>query len=288
MPELPEVETVRRGLAPILEGARIDKVELRRPDLRIPFPPKFRERLTGRKVEALKRRAKFLIAELDDGTALIVHLGMSGSFRYAKEAVAGEAFHHPRSRLEAHDHVVFHLSNGTRLVFNDPRRFGLMDLAPVAELGESRHFKRLGKDPDAASLDGPALAALMGTRRVAIKVALCDQHLLAGLGNIYASEALWRARLSPKRPARSLGTRGGAERADRLARAIHEVLADAIKAGGSSLRDHARVDGELGEFQHSFAVYDREGEPCLRKDGGTIRRIVQGGRSTFFCPKCQK
>ncbi len=288
MPELPEVETVRRGLAPILEGARIDKVEVRRPDLRLPFPPKFRERLTGRRVEALKRRAKFLIAELDDGTALIVHLGMSGSFRFSKEAVAGEAFHHPRSRLEAHDHVVFHLSNGTRLVFNDPRRFGLMDLVPVAELDESRHFKRLGREPDAKSLDGPALAALMGKRKVAIKVALCDQHLVAGLGNIYASESLWRARVSPKRKAGSLGTRGGAERAARLAKAIHEVLADAIKAGGSSLRDHARVDGELGEFQHSFAVYDREGEPCLRKDGGTIKRIVQGGRSTFFCSTCQK
>jgi formamidopyrimidine-DNA glycosylase len=293
MPELPEVETVRRGLAPVLEGALIEEVEVRRPDLRVPFPPRFAARLRGRTITKLRRRAKFLIAELDDGNALVAHLGMSGSFRIAKQAaagepVAGDAFHHPRSRLEAHDHVVFRLSNGSVVTFNDPRRFGLMDLVPIAELGESRHFKRLGVEPDAKSLDGPALAALMGQRKVALKVALCDQHLIAGLGNIYASEALWRARISPKRAARSLSGRGGADRAARLAKGIHEVLAAAIKAGGSSLRDHAQVDGELGEFQHHFAVYDREGEKCLREDGGTIRRIVQGGRSTFFCPVCQR
>lgn len=289
MPELPEVETVRRGLAPVLEGARIEAVEVRRPDLRVPFPPHFAARLEGRTITKLRRRAKFLIAELDDGNALVAHLGMSGSFRIARAAPVGaDAFHHPRSRLEAHDHVVFRLSNGAVVTFNDPRRFGLMDLLPMAELAESRHFRRLGVEPDAKSLDGPALASLMGRRKVALKVALCDQHLIAGLGNIYASEALWRARISPRRAATALTGRGGPDRAARLAKGIHEVLAEAIKAGGSSLRDHAQVDGELGEFQHHFAVYDREREKCLRADGGTIRRIVQGGRSTFFCPVCQR
>jgi formamidopyrimidine-DNA glycosylase len=288
MPELPEVETVRRGLLPVLEGARIEEATVRRPDLRIAFPPGFAKKLTGRRVEKLRRRAKFLIAELDDGNALVVHLGMSGSFRIAKEPLAADAFHHPRSRLEAHDHVVLRMSNGAVVTFNDPRRFGLMDLVPIEDLGESKHFKRLGVEPDAKSLDGPALAKLLSGRKVAIKVALCDQHLLAGLGNIYASEALWRARISPRRPARSLEGRGGRERAARLAEGIQAVLADAIKAGGSSLRDHARVDGELGEFQHHFAVYDREGQRCLRNDRGTVRRIVQGGRSTYYCPVCQR
>jgi formamidopyrimidine-DNA glycosylase len=290
MPELPEVETVRLGLAPIMEGAVVEKVELRRPDLRVPFPPRFARRLTGRRIVALGRRAKYLLADLDDGNVLIMHLGMSGSFRIeADGASAMPGITRPERRV--HDHVIFHLSSGVRIVFNDPRRFGLMDLVPRRELDDSKHFRGIGVEPLGNQLDGAALARLFAGRAAPLKAALMDQRLIAGLGNIYACEALWRAHLSPDRAAGSIATKTGKPKAaaERLASAIRKVLLDAIAAGGSSLRDHRRVDGELGDFQHDFAVYDREGEPC-RTPGcrGIIRRKVQSGRSTFYCGVCQR
>jgi len=293
MPELPEVETVRLGLAPVMEGAVIDKVELRRGDLRVPFPPRFAGRLAGRRVVGLGRRAKYLLADLDDGNVLVMHLGMSGSFRIEAEgstAIAG-TYYHPRSKLRAHDHVVFDLSSGARVIFNDPRRFGLMDLVPRNELEKSKHFKGMGIEPLGNELDAAHLARLFAGKAAPLKAALLDQRLIAGLGNIYACEALWRARLSPERSAGTIATKTGkpAAAAGRLAEAIREVLKDAIAAGGSSLRDHRRATGELGEFQHAFAVYDREGEPCRRPGcRGIIRRTVQSGRSTFYCPVCQR
>ncbi len=290
MPELPEVETVRRGLAPVMEGARFVKVEQRRADLRIPFPARFAARLTGKEVVSLGRRAKYLLADLDDGMVLVVHLGMSGSIRIEADGKSADtaAYYHAATKLRAHDHVVFHMSSGVRVVFNDPRRFGLMDLVPRADLAASKHFKAIGIEPLGNEMSGATLARLMAGRTAPLKAALMDQRLIAGLGNIYACEALWRARLSPDRPAGSLATRTGGPtaRATRLAEAIREVLNDAIAAGGSSLRDHIRATGELGEFQHRFAVYDREGEPCPR-GRGIVRRTIHSGRSTFYCPVCQ-
>lgn len=291
MPELPEVETVRRGLAPVMEGAALVKVEQRRADLRIPFPPRFVHRLTGRRVTALGRRAKYLLADLDDGMVLVMHLGMSGSFRIEADghSAATASYYHGSAKLRAHDHVVFHMSSGVRVVFNDPRRFGLMDLVPRSGLAASKHFKAVGIEPLGNELAGARLAALMAGRQAPLKAALMDQRLIAGLGNIYVCEALWRARLSPDRKAGTLATKSGrpTAAAERLAIAIRAVLNDAIEAGGSSLRDHIRANGELGAFQHAFAVYDREGEPCPRGTG-TIRRKVHSGRSTFYCPLCQR
>jgi formamidopyrimidine-DNA glycosylase len=265
--------------------------------LRSPFPRGFARRLTGRTVTSVGRRAKYLTIDLDDGTVLVAHLGMSGSFRIeadgAKRATA--AYYHAPTKLSAHDHVVFHMSGvhskpALRIVFNDPRRFGMMDLVPRAELEASKHFKALGIEPLGNQLDGTYIAAKLAGRKAPLKASLMDQRLIAGLGNIYVCEALWRARLSPDRRSGTLATRGGkpAAAADRLAAAIKEVLEAAIKAGGSSLRDHIRTDGELGDFQHDFKVYDREGKPCPRRDGGTIRRKTHSGRSTFYCPVCQR
>jgi formamidopyrimidine-DNA glycosylase len=292
MPELPEVETVRRGLVPVMEGAVIDRLDLRRGDLRSPFPKDFARRLVGRRITGLGRRAKYITADLDDGLVLIIHLGMSGSFRIETEGggkVAGR-FYHPRSELRAHDHVVFHMSSGATVIFNDPRRFGLMDLIPRAELATSKHFKGLGIEPLGNELSGETLALLLAGRKAPLKAALMDQRLIAGLGNIYVCESLWRARLSPDRKAGTIATPTGKPKpaAEALASAIREVLQAAIKAGGSSLRDHRQAHGELGYFQHEFAVYDREGKSCLRDDGGIIRRKVHSGRSTFYCPVCQR
>jgi formamidopyrimidine-DNA glycosylase len=293
MPELPEVETVRLGLQPVMEGAVIDRAEARRPDLRTPFPARFARRLTGRRIVSLSRRAKYLLADLDDASVLVMHLGMSGSFRIEADGgvrIAGRTYH-PRSALRAHDHVVFHMSSGATVVFNDPRRFGLMDLVPRSALATSKHFKAMGIEPLGNELDGAALARLFSGRTTSLKAALMDQRLIAGLGNIYVCEALWRARLSPIRAAGTLATRSGkpAAAAARLAQAIRDVLAAAIDAGGSSLRDHRRATGELGDFQHTFAVYDREGASCPRHGcRGIIRRTVQSGRSTFYCPVCQR
>jgi formamidopyrimidine-DNA glycosylase len=297
MPELPEVETVRRGLAPVMEGATILKAQVRRKDLRVPFPRGFAKRLTGRRIVCVGRRAKYLVLDLDDGSVLVMHLGMSGSFRIEADGASKATSHsyHAVAKRSAHDHVVFHLSGvgrkaGVRVVFNDPRRFGLMDLVARSGLEASKHFRAMGIEPLGNELDGAFIARALVGRKAPIKASLMDQRLISGLGNIYVCEALWRARISPDRKAGTLATRTGkpTEAANRLADAIREVLEAAIKAGGSSLRDHIRTDGELGDFQHTFAVYDREGEPCPRKDGGIIRRKVHSGRSTFFCPVCQR
>jgi formamidopyrimidine-DNA glycosylase len=288
MPELPEVETVRRGLAPAMEGARFKKVEVRRPDLRWKLPKDFASRLEGQKVEGLGRRAKYLLADLSSGEVLLMHLGMSGSFRVGHASRPG-VYYHERSKDKAHDHVVFHMSNGEVVTFNDPRRFGFMKLVPRATLEQEPHLKTLGPEPLGNAFDAAMLAQACAGKKTSLKAALSDQRVVAGLGNIYVCEALYRARLSPKRRASTIADRNGKPnaRAEALVEAIKAVLKDAIRAGGSSLRDHRRADGSLGDFQHHFDVYDREGKPC-RNCKGTVKRIVQQGRSTFFCPSCQK
>ncbi len=292
MPELPEVETVCRGLAPAMVGAVIDGVERRRENLRFPFPDNFVARLSGRRIEGLARRAKYLLADLDDGTVLVMHLGMSGSFRIetSEGASTPGVFVHPRGPAGTHDHVVFHLSNGTAIVYNDPRRFGFMDLIPRASLGEHPLFAGIGIEPLGNELNGEALSRLFAGKAAPLKAALLDQRLVAGLGNIYVCESLHRAHLSPRRKAGTISPKkGGSPRAALLAQVIRDVLEEAVAAGGSSLRDHRQTDGTLGYFQHTFRVYDREGEPCLNPGCGSIvRRIVQSGRSTFYCSTCQK
>ncbi len=293
MPELPEVETVRRGLAPVMEGARFARVEARRADLRWPLPQDFVARLEGHTVTGLTRRAKYILADLSSGEVLLMHLGMSGSFRVSTgqdEAQPGD-FHHSRSTLAAHDHIVFHMSSGGTAIFNDPRRFGCMKLVPRDRLDDEPLLRALGPEPLGNAFDAAMLATASAGRRINLKAALSDQRIVAGLGNIYVCEALHRARLSPRRKASTLALRNGAPhpRAVVLVESIRAVLADAIRAGGSSLRDHRQTDGDLGYFQHSFRVYDREGAPCPTEAcNGVIRRIVQGGRSTFFCPVCQR
>ena len=290
MPELPEVETVRRGLAPAMEGATLRKVEVRDRRLRWPLPKDFEQRLTGKTVEGLGRRAKYLLADLSSGDVLIMHLGMSGSFRVGKDAKPG-AYYHERSKSAAHDHVVFHLSNGERVTFNDPRRFGSMKIVPRGGLDAEPLLKGLGPEPLGNAFDAAMLAWACRGKKTSLKAALLDQRIVAGLGNIYVCEALHRAGLSPKRMASTIATRSGApnERAERLVESIKAVLRDAIKDGGSSLRDHKLTDGGLGMFQHNFRVYDREGERCRTPGcGGIVKRIVQNGRSTFYCPSCQK
>lgn len=288
MPELPEVETVRRGLAPAMEGARFAKVEVRRGDLRWPLPKGFAEKLHGKTVEGLGRRAKYLLADLSSGEVLMMHLGMSGSFRLGKDSTPGK-YHHERSKSGAHDHVVFHMSNGATVTFNDPRRFGSMKLVARAKLDQEPLLRALGPEPLGNEFDAAMLAKACAGKKTSLKAALSDQRVVAGLGNIYVCEALFRAGLSPKRRASTIADRGGKPnaRAESLVVAIKAVLADAIEAGGSSLRDHRRADGSLGDFQHNFRVYDREGEPCPGCRG-RIKRIVQVGRSTFYCPSCQK
>jgi formamidopyrimidine-DNA glycosylase len=309
MPELPEVETVRRGLEPAMVGARLVRVEQRRPDLRFPFPENFSRRLTGRRVDSLARRAKYLLADLDDGQVLVMHLGMSGSFRIADTAASEKApsektpsektpsekipgdFYHARGKDAAHDHVEFTLSNGKRVIYNDPRRFGFMQLIARAGLTEHPLFRDVGVEPLGNSFDGEALARLFAGKAAPLKAALLDQSLIAGLGNIYVCEALHRAGLSPRRAAGTLARADGTptERAHRLAGSVRDVLEEAVAAGGSSLRDHRQTDGDLGYFQHHFRVYDREGEPCPTPGcRGTIKRIVQSGRSTFYCGVCQR
>ena len=277
MPELPEVETVRRGLEPVLEGRRIVDVELRRPDLRIPFPPDFATRVAGRTVAGLRRRAKYLLLDLDDGQVVICHLGMSG--RMLVE---------PRGRNmppRGHDHVVLTLEDGNRVVFNDHRRFGLMTLTTRTSEGDHPLLAHLASDPlDEAFTPATLFAGLAG-RKTPIKAALLNQAIVGGVGNIYACEALHRARISPRRLAANVGP----GRCAALTRALRDVLRLAIAAGGSSLRDHRQASGELGYFQHDFRVYGRENARCPAKlCGGTIRRIVQSNRSTFYCGRCQR
>ncbi|MDR3500768.1 MAG: bifunctional DNA-formamidopyrimidine glycosylase/DNA-(apurinic or apyrimidinic site) lyase [Parvibaculum sp.] len=293
MPELPEVETVRRGLAPALEGRRIAHAEARRPNLRYMLPERFAERLTGRRVERLDRRAKYILAYLEGEEVLLIHLGMSGRFTIHAKA-AGKAgkpgnFHHGAPEdgagTGAHDHIVFDMEDGTRIVYSDHRRFGFMDLIPAASLDANPHLASLGPEPLGNGFSAAILGERLKDRRTPIKAALLDQRTVAGLGNIYVCEALFRSGISPNREARSIGP----ERRDRLARAIRDVLTEAIAAGGSTLRDYAHTDGELGYFQHSFSVYDRLGAPCSKPGcGGTVKRMVQSGRSTFYCSSCQR
>jgi formamidopyrimidine-DNA glycosylase len=293
MPELPEVETVRLGLQPVMEGFRIVSAVANRENLRFPLQKDFAARLTGQTVTSLGRRAKYLLADLSSGDVLLMHLGMSGSFRVVSDAgpKTPGAFHHPRGEDRTHDHVVFEMSSGAAVIFNDPRRFGYMKILPRAELETDPFLQGLGPEPLGNAFDAAMLATACAGKKTSLKAALLDQRVVAGLGNIYVCEALFRAHLSPKRPAATLATRSGAphERAMRLVDAIRGVLMQAIKAGGSSLRDHRQTSGELGYFQHSFQVYDREGEPCQTAGcKGVVKRFVQNGRSTFWCPKCQK
>ena len=288
MPELPEVETVMTGLKPALEGHRFTHVEARRKDLRIPFPKDFAKRLNGRKVVKLWRRAKYIMADLDDGETLVIHLGMSGRMSvFAKNASRklGQFHYDPvPDEPEKHDHVVFDTDAPARVTFNDHRRFGLMTLIDTDKIETHKLFKSVGVEPLSKDFDAAFLAKALKSKKTPIKSALLDQRLIAGLGNIYVCEALWRARISPRRRASRVKP---AEIAP-LVKAIKEVLQEAVKAGGSSLRDHKQVHGELGYFQHHFAVYDRKGKFCHRQDDGVIKRIVQSGRSSFFCPVCQK
>lgn len=276
MPELPEVETVRRGLAARLEGRRLIRAEARRPDLRIPFPADFGPRLTGRRVLTIGRRAKYLLLTMDDGTVLIAHLGMSGRMTIGPV---------PGGPLDRHDHAVFETEDGTQVRFNDHRRFGLMTFASADALDEHPLLAGLGPEPLGNAFNGPALAAALAGRRTPIKAALLDQKVVAGIGNIYACEALYRARLSPRRQAYTV--QGG--RAERLVEAVRSVLSAAIAAGGSSLRDYVQTSGELGYFQHAWQVYGREGETCATPEcGRPVRRLVQSNRSTFYCSHCQR
>ncbi|MBS7697071.1 MULTISPECIES: bifunctional DNA-formamidopyrimidine glycosylase/DNA-(apurinic or apyrimidinic site) lyase [unclassified Chelatococcus] len=293
MPELPEVETVRRGLEPAMVGVVITSVEQRRPNLRFPFPEHFPDRLRGQSVLGLGRRAKYLLADLSSGDVLIMHLGMSG--RFLIEAKDGRAmpgaYHHQAGGDRRHDHVVFHLSNRLTITYNDARRFGFMVLVPRADLLQHPLIAKLGVEPLGNELDAELLARLMAGRQAPLKAALMDQGLISGLGNIYVCEALHRAGLSPARAAGSLVTAAGRPTAGakRLATAIREVLSEAVAAGGSSLRDYAQPNGSLGYFQHGFRVYDREQDPCPTPGcRGTISRMTQAGRSTFFCASCQR
>lgn len=282
MPELPEVETVRRGLLPVLEGHVIERAEINRPDLRWPLPERMADRLRGARVLALRRRSKYLLADLSTGETLLIHLGMSGRMLISGR-MPGE-FHHDHPMPQKHDHVVLHMEGGARVTFNDARRFGAMDLMPTESVSAHPLLAKLGPEPLGNAFDDTYLAGRLRGRNTSIKSALLDQHLVAGLGNIYVCEVLFRARIAPDRKAGDLDP----VQIARLVPIIRQVLNDAIEAGGSSLRDYRQADGELGYFQHSFQVYDREGEACLTPGcNGTIARIVQSGRSSFFCPVCQ-
>jgi formamidopyrimidine-DNA glycosylase len=287
MPELPEVETVRLGLAPVLEGQTITGALTRRGDLRIPFPRDFAARLKGRRVLKLWRRAKYILADLDSGETLVIHLGMSGRmsvYAHGKARKIGSYVYDVAPVGEGkHDHVVFETDAPARIVFNDHRRFGLMDLVETDRLEQSKMFKDIGIEPLSAGFNTTHLVRSLEGKKTPIKSALLDQRVVAGLGNIYVCEALFRSGISPKRLAGSLKK----ERIGPLVTAIKKVLKDAIAAGGSTLRDHAQATGDPGNFQHRFLVYGREGKPCKLNCPGTVKRIVQAGRSTFYCPKCQ-
>ncbi|MDF1793538.1 MAG: bifunctional DNA-formamidopyrimidine glycosylase/DNA-(apurinic or apyrimidinic site) lyase [Thalassobaculaceae bacterium] len=276
MPELPEVETVMRGLSARMDGRVLAEVEVRRPDLRWPLPERMGPRLTGRRILGLRRRAKYILIDLDDGTSWMIHLGMSGRMLISDG---------PKPALEPHDHVVFRTDDGTWVRFNDARRFGMMDLWPTEDVERHKLLKGIGPEPLGNAFSGPALESALAGKYTPIKAALLDQKVVAGVGNIYACEALHRSAISPRRLALNVW----GSRAERLADAVKSVLTEAIAAGGSSLRDHRQVSGELGYFQHTFRVYDREGEGCPSPGcSGTVKRLVQSGRSTFYCPRCQR
>lgn len=284
MPELPEVETVRRGLTPVMEGAVIARAEVRRPDLRWPFPERMAERLTGARVLRLGRRSKYLLAALDTGETLIVHLGMSGRMLIAGAPTPG-VFHHTEAAPQKHDHVVLHMEHGGTITFNDARRFGAMDLCDSTAVEQHWLIEKLGPEPLGNGFDEAHLIAAFRGRNTPVKSALLDQRIVAGLGNIYVCESLFRAGIHPARKAGRIS----AARVGNLVPIIRDVLAEAIDAGGSSLKDYRQADGALGYFQHGFQVYDRKGASC-RRDGcdGVIQRIVQSGRSSFFCQNCQR
>jgi formamidopyrimidine-DNA glycosylase len=286
MPELPEVETVRRGLTPVLEGARLARVEARRPDLRFPLPEGFVQRLAGARIERLNRRAKYLQAPLDRGDTLVMHLGMSGRFEItgAGRATRPGDFALAQPPDPRHAHIVFETQAGAIVTYYDPRRFGYMDLIPTAELERHPWFRGLGPEPLGDAFDAAYLARAFAGKRQSVKATLLDQRIVAGLGNIYVCEALFRAGIAPERPAGEVSRR----KVGTLVTVIHAVLEEAIEAGGSTLRDYASADGALGYFQHRFAVYGREGEACVKPGcGGHVERIVQSGRSTFACDRCQ-
>lgn len=298
MPELPEVETIRQGLIPAFEGKLIAHVVQRRPDLRYPLPARFAARLKGRRIERLDRRGKYLLGFLDDGFVLVMHLGMSGRFTILMPGVAAspeapDGLGSPDGS-GPHDHIIFKTQKGARIIFTDPRRFGFMDLVPETSLETTGPLKAMGPEPLGNDFSATTLSQALRGKRTPLKAALLDQRVVAGLGNIYVCEALHRAGLSPRRQAATLVSKSAGAppptvRAERLTRAIRDVLTEAIAAGGSSLRDYAHTDGGLGYFQHGFAVYDRGGEPCSRAGcRGTIKRIVQSNRSTFYCPQCQR
>jgi formamidopyrimidine-DNA glycosylase len=316
MPELPEVETVRRGLEPAMTGKRLARVIQRRPDLRFPLPERFAERLSGRRIESVGRRAKYLLARLDRDEVLVMHLGMSGRFsvspppRSSRRGGRGDSpppcgkgvgvgrrgeaigdFVHGNGTDPAHDHIVFEMESGARITYNDPRRFGFMDLVPEAKLEEHKHFAGLGPEPLGNDFTPAYLASRALGKETDLKAFLLDQRIVAGLGNIYVCEALFRVGLSPHRGAACLAFKDGrpTARAERLVPAIRDVLTEAIAAGGSTLRNYASADGALGDFQHSFRIYGREGEPCLRPGcRGIIKRSVQASRSSFHCSRCQR
>ncbi|MEQ9041659.1 MAG: bifunctional DNA-formamidopyrimidine glycosylase/DNA-(apurinic or apyrimidinic site) lyase [Silicimonas sp.] len=283
MPELPEVETVRRGLLPAMEGAVIARAEVNRPDLRWPFPERMADRLAGARVDALRRRSKYILADLSTGETLIIHLGMSGRILISGDPLG--QFHHHHPAPQKHDHVVFHMNNGAHITFNDARRFGAMDLTPTGAVEDHWLLRDLGPEPLGNTFHEDYLVSRLRGRNTPIKAALLDQRIVAGLGNIYVCEALYRAGISPLRKAGRIGE----QRVRALVPIIRNVLSEAIAAGGSSLRDYRQADGELGYFQHTFSAYDREGQSC-RTPGctGMIARIVQSGRSSFYCPRCQR
>ncbi|MEM7719209.1 MAG: bifunctional DNA-formamidopyrimidine glycosylase/DNA-(apurinic or apyrimidinic site) lyase [Pseudomonadota bacterium] len=283
MPELPEVETVRAGLLPAMEGQTISKTDVNRPDLRWPFPDRMSERLSDVCVLALRRRSKYLLADLSSQETLLIHLGMSGRILVSGDPLG--QFHREHPAPEKHDHVVFHMRSGARVTFNDPRRFGAMDLIPTAELGQHKLLRELGPEPLGNAFYADYLYMRLKERRTPIKSALLDQKLVSGLGNIYVCEALYRAGISPIRRS----DRVARHRVELLASRIRDVLRDAIAAGGSSLRDYRTTGGDLGYFQHRFSVYDREGQRCQTPDcSGIISRVVQSGRSSFYCSTCQR
>ncbi|MGB0157514.1 MAG: bifunctional DNA-formamidopyrimidine glycosylase/DNA-(apurinic or apyrimidinic site) lyase [Thalassovita mediterranea] len=283
MPELPEVETVMRGLAPSMEGAVITRAQVNRPDLRWPFPDRMAERLVGQRVERLRRRSKYILADLASGETLLIHLGMSGRMLVSGDPLGQFVHDHPVA--EKHDHVVLDMDNGARITFNDPRRFGAMDLLDTATAEDSKLLSVLGPEPLGNQFSEQHLINAFQNKKSPVKTALLDQGIIAGLGNIYVCETLYRAGISPKRKAGAIAQ----QKVAGLVPIIREVLQDAIEAGGSSLKDFRSAGGELGYFQHRFDVYDREGEPCKREGcTGTVQRVVQSGRSSFYCPTCQR
>ena len=283
MPELPEIETVRRGLSPVMEGRLILEAEVRRPDLRWPLPERMAERLVGQRVERLRRRSKYILADLSSGESLLIHLGMSGRMLVSGAMLGDFHFDHPAPAK--HDHVVLNMEGGARITFNDARRFGAMDLVATEQAEAHWLLAGLGPEPLGNTFDEDYLVARFRGRNTPVKAALLDQRVVAGLGNIYVCEALFRAGISPRRKAGRIAE--GRVRA--LVPVIRQVLAEAIEAGGSSLRDYRQADGELGYFQHNFRVYGREGQPCTASGcSDMVVRIVQSGRSSFYCPSCQR